>query len=298
MAKLEDGSLLGTYRKGEEHFGDEGIVVTRKSLDGGGSWSSESTAAAESGLDTRGGSLAQLSDGRVALTYWVREIGGDQILNGARVQFSDDGGTTWDPPVVILDDMLYAQCAGPVVEHDGDLLIPLYGGVGTPSRRCKVVKSTDGGATWSVLSTMSDTSVESHEPNIVELSDGSLMGLIRHHDDHELALVYSTDHGATWTAPTVFLSEVLSRPSAIVLASGRVVLAYRDLTASQDTRLIYSDDDGVTWSTPEDPDATTSKQFLYAGFAETSPDTVGMFYAQLGTAAGSADVKFVRWVTP
>ncbi len=160
---------------------------------------------------------------RVYVT-WTRYIfnahNGNFVQSPIDFAFSTNGGKTFSSPQLISGNVLYSQGSRPVVGPDGTLYVFWDGATRlATSDGTWVVKSTDGGATWSKpvevsplaeISTPADTVFRVNSfpaadvaPNgdlyaawSTQVSDGS--------GGHSAA-VYSksTDGGATWSAPAL-----------------------------------------------------------------------------------------------
>jgi len=105
--------------------------------------------------------------------------------------------------------------------------------------RAMLVRSTDGGATWSKPETIIDTPRDDRSPAIVELPDGTLLcsffaysgANAREHPDlaHRTCIIRSFDGGRTWEQkpghlPSPFLCDATDGPP-VVLADGSALLA-------------------------------------------------------------------------
>lgn len=138
-----------------------------------------------------------------------------------------------------------------------------------------VLRSTDGGATWTQSPTelMLPSAPVGYERGVTELAiteldDGRIMVMARQQDmtKHYLLTAYSDDDGITWSTPTD--SEILSSNTAAALfrdgrgghgltwpghnGFGQVSYYRNNLTAA------YSDDDGESWNGYQDLLAASS----------------------------------------
>jgi predicted neuraminidase len=137
----------------------------------------------------------------------------------------------------------------PVQLTSGALLLPVYD---ERTWQSYMLRSTDGGATWDLGAAITTPSGNIH-PCVVELSDGTLLALLRTGGaGGQIWRAASADEGRTWSAiaPTAF-----PNPNAGIdllrLQDGRLLLAFNN---SQTERvpldLAWSDDEGATWSAP------------------------------------------------
>jgi hypothetical protein len=171
-------------------------------------------------VDSNSGSPFQ---DRIYVT-WTRFI--FNAHNGRYVQspiwfvYSTDGGTTFSAPTNISANAHYSQGSHPVVGPDGTLYVFWDGSTRLASTNSTyVVKSTDGGATFSSplqVSTLTETAgvqntvfrVNSY-PAAAVASNGDVYVTWATEIAGSSVAVYSksTDAGATWSAPTpVFAS--------------------------------------------------------------------------------------------
>ncbi|HVF10057.1 MAG TPA: sialidase family protein [Abditibacteriaceae bacterium] len=184
---------------------------------------------------------------------------------GAWVRTSEDGGETWNPVVRIPVTAPH----GPIRLQSGDLLYfgkefgksrdDFTGGTG----RVIAMQSNDDGATWQELGEVplcEGTHVESyHEPHVVELPSGKLIGVIRIQNfggkaqledagilNFSIMQTESEDGGRTWTTarPLGFHG---SPPHILRHSSGVLVLSYGYRQEPYGERVALSRDDGATW---------------------------------------------------
>lgn len=158
---------------------------------------------------------------RVYVT-WTRFIfnanTGAYVQSPINFAFSTDGGQTFSTPKLISGNVLYDQGSRPVVGPDGTLYVFWDGATRLATLDSTyVVKSTDGGATWSKpvqVSTLNEISPPANtvfRVNSFPAADVAPNGDVYVAWSTEVsdstgghaAAVYSksTDGGATWTAP-------------------------------------------------------------------------------------------------
>ena len=149
---------------------------------------------------------------------WTRFI--FNAHNGRYVQspiwfvYSTDGGTTFSAPTNISANAHYSQGSRPVVGPDGTLYVFWDGSTRLASTNSTyVVKSTDGGVTWSSplqVSTLTEISgvqdtafrVNSYPAAAVDSNGVVYVTWATEVDNHSVAVYsQSTDAGATWSAP-------------------------------------------------------------------------------------------------
>ncbi|MCH5318803.1 MAG: exo-alpha-sialidase [Paramuribaculum sp.] len=225
IVTAKDGSLVTVADKRIEHNGDLPAkidVVSRRSTDGGKTWSDYVTVAAH---DEVGGC------GDPALV--VDEKTGDILCifshgNGLwqdspaqiTVVRSKDNGKTWGPMLNINPQILttdpngkqpikctaaFASSGRALQLADGRIMFPLVTRTaGVNEFTVYAVYSDDGGKTWKVGKTPGTT--DGDESKIVELADGTLIMSIRNrYRDKKYynrrIFAYSKDRGETWSEP-------------------------------------------------------------------------------------------------
>ena len=184
---------------------------------------------------------------------------------GSWVRTSDDGGLTWDEPVRVS----VSSPHGPNCLANGDLVylgktvasdeigkVMNAGSIG-------LIRSSDGGRSWTPQGSVplpEGVDVECfHEPHVVELKDGRLLGLIRydpnHHDygnrqpgqtDFQMCQSFSGDGGKTWSRAEV-MDFHGSPPHLLRHSSGALVASYGYREQPYGIRAMLSFDDGETW---------------------------------------------------
>jgi hypothetical protein len=246
------GEFLVAYRDADDHYvrasrdrqRDRGVIRLQRSLDHGNTWS-PSVVIQDDGLDdSRDPALAVLANGQLVLSYFV--YAGEIVTSFVRI--SSDHGDTWAPAVEVAHGFAVgsAVCA-PVAElADGGLLIPLFGRFRDEADiSCTVSRSDDGGASWRHVATIATGGgLQWTEPNLVVLSGGEVVCLIRQNaSPRHIFVSRSDDGGASWSAPSQAF-EGNGRPAVIEAADGCVV-AYR--SPAGHTACRYSFDMGSTW---------------------------------------------------
>ena len=183
-------------------------------------------------------------------------------LMGSWTMLTEDGGKSWTRPIRVPVSAPH----GYIVLKDGSL-----GYLGKrfredsrgPDGDVQYAVSEDGGYTWQIRGTVpipeDDYLQNYHEPHVIELKDGSLMGVIRYHikrrhqdgtthgEGLDTCLTFSKDGGCTWTEPRR-MHVGGSPPHLLRHSSGAIVMVYgwRELGYGQ--RAVVSYDEGQTWS--------------------------------------------------
>ncbi|MBV9259599.1 MAG: exo-alpha-sialidase [Ktedonobacteraceae bacterium] len=71
------------------------------------------------------------------------------------MSYSDDGGLTWSKPQSPAGQSFFAQGGQPVVQPNGNVIVPIYGYDSTGAESIYSYRSTDGGASWTDLTKVS-----------------------------------------------------------------------------------------------------------------------------------------------
>ncbi|WP_353114705.1 sialidase family protein [Microbacterium sp.] len=229
-------------------------------------------ATAPVGTSIRFPGAVKLADGTIIASYYEASAhaGTNGVIKTVR---STDGGTTWSSPSLVIDPAYDPRDPKLEVLRDGTLLLTyFYTQWGTPNvlHGTFVMRSTDGGATWSSPTQVSTQMscacgpvtggyplgwAANHGP-IVELPDGDLLiplyGTLPGDARQRATVVRSTDKGLTWDAANESLLAVgtvsFQEPNLSVLPSGEIVALIRSTSNPVRAYISRSSDNGHTWS--------------------------------------------------
>ncbi len=174
---------------------------------------------------------------------------------GSWTMVSRDGGKSWDQPVRCPVSTPH----GPIRLKDGRLLYlgkQFHEDMDRPFGQLAVAVSQDMGQSWAEIATVSipdGYSIDQfHEPHVLELKDGTLLGTIRYHypegegGNMDVFQTVSTDEGLSWSEP--FNLRVQGSPPHLLRHSCAAIVmsyGYRHPGYGQRARISY--DEGKTW---------------------------------------------------
>ncbi len=285
FVRCADGSLLASYRRADGHANSTvSTIVMTRSYDFGRTWSPTWTVFSD--VSDGYGMFTRLASGRLALVGQskVGAVGSGATGTYVAVSYSSDNGSTWSAPVKVpFTHTDWTYYSGNLVElADGAQVVMAYGhntGATSNAWSVRVMRSTNGGATWTNEVTIADgtSPVRDYSEGTVNLlPDGSIMALFRSDVIGSMQRSVSTDGGLTWSAPTSVFTGT-GRPAWILLDSGAVVCTYRAITGSAHV-IRTSWDNGLTWSA-ERQVAPVTTQSVYSQIEQVSSGLVGMIYA-------------------
>jgi len=226
----------------------------------------------------------------------------DAARAGSNVRVSDEDGMSWGEQIWLPVSAPH----GPILRRDGSLL---YLGKemwchdkSTPDVVI-AMESRDEGKTWTELGRVPLPQVEGiewnhlHEPHVAELSDGTLIGMIRGHHPMGLTLyqTMSYDGGKTWTVP-VHLGVNGAPPHVLLHSSGAVITTFGRREAPFGERAIVSYDGGKTW--PDEyilRDDAPNGDLGYPATVELDDGSLLTVYYQVAEGDKFPSVLYTKW---
>lgn len=224
---------------------------------------------------------------------------------GAFVKISHDNGKTWSNRIRVP----MTSPHGPICLNDGSLL---YLGKSYLCQHSEIVrdgeicayKSVDDGYTWTSIGRVPlPEGLEwdkLHEPDVLQLPNGVLLGGIRVHipEGITIYLTRSLDGGCTWEKPVP--TDICGAPPHFLLhSSGAIVMTYgcRKAPCGQRARISY--DNGETWSDeipvgPISPDWDCG----YPSSVELSDGSILTVYYQKFENDNYNSILSTRWKLP
>jgi len=183
--------------------------------------------------------------------FWcqaTRGGGGDPHVFAITTKNPEEENPTWSRPRFIHDGVMMNK---PTVLSDGTWLLPTA--IWRRDGSCRVVASTDQGATWELRGTANVPDPKDRncdEPMLVERNDGTVWQLVR--TRYGIGESTSNDGGRTWTPVEPWnVEHPTTRFFLRRLASGKLLLVKHgpldERTGRSHLMAYLSDDDGKTW---------------------------------------------------
>jgi hypothetical protein len=353
-------NIIGAYQQDRWSDGGAHGLVASRSFDGGLTWAQNFAPFSTCSGGTR---YARATDPWVSFDSAGRAYQISLGIDNATLVSSDieastsaDGGTTWSAPVVLVNDTTgthfndkqsitgdWRPGAGagkayatwivgslPGAENIGPIGAAhsyAYGGQPVFS------KTTDGGATWSTPTTISNAVVYVQGNQIVVLPDGTLVdvgamlfkgsGIQPTPHAYFWTAFISKDEGKTWGGPIKIAplgTQLLTNPDipnptslnqtiragdylpdvAVDHATGALYMVFADgiSTGFDHVKLTSSFDGGKKWSTPVDVTGTPATTHSFNGTVEVTADgTVAVMYYDLRNNTAAPGVPTDVWLT-
>jgi sialidase-1 len=284
ICRLTNGNLCCVFYAGYEHVSlprtdcpKGGRICQVQSSNEGASWSAP-VVLFDGPFDDRDPHIAQMHDGTVVCSFFTyRPQPNGRALCDTCLVTSRDLGRTWETePQVVAAGW---PSSAPVRElPDGTRILGIYHEDATNAYG-GVIRSTDGGRTWSApipIGLGSGVRLDA-ETDWVRLKDGTLYAALRG-DRVNMHFATSSDDGRTWS-PVKDIGFAGHCPHFTRLSSGEILLAHRLPLTS----LHVSSDEGKTWQGPYELDAVPG---AYPSTIELKDRTILAVYYVEG--AGSA----------
>ena len=280
IVTAKDGSLVTVADKRIEHNGDLPAkidVVSRRSTDGGKTWSPYVTVAAH-----------------------------DEVSR------STDNGLTWEPMLDINPQILttdpngkqpikctsaFATSGRATQLEDGRILFPLVvREEGNPKFKVYAIYTDDAGRNWKVSKNPATT--DGDESKIVELPDGTLIMSIRNRFGSLRKFSYSKDRGETWSDPVPVEGLPDPRCNGDIIryttTDGKNVLLQSlpgDPKGRNNVAIYASYDDGKTWPVKKTIVTTPS---AYSSMTILPDGSIGILTEESQNNHYSYDIWYTR----
>jgi len=213
---------------------------------------------------------------------------------------SSDSAKTWTEPVK-LNQPNHTTRSNGIPLSTSELLVPLHL-LGTKGGG--VMKSRDGGKTWTRFGAVTNPEGQGGEPTIAETKSGAIHMLLRTKDG-QLWRSISTNKGETWSASEkTGLTSTSSASHLLCTRDGTLVLTYNPGPDPLRFPLIMrtSRDEGVTWSEPtllaDRPTKIGGWSVCYPTLTELPDGTLIAIWAQIKSSPGElhGDIHSARIV--
>jgi hypothetical protein len=236
-----------------------GLLVYH-SADGGHTWD-ERPAGLDWGHDHPMVAVDRSTSARRGWIYVVSSH--DSRVDTAKTRFtvfvarSRDGGKSFDPPVSLTSTNMLIKAEPPAVLADGTLIVPYVeaataNGQMLPKRRAWVVRSTDGGGTFSRPMSVGAACGPpgfTQSSLAADVSAGRfrsrLYFVCNSRETHSVAVSFSADAGITWSTPIPAspapADSAISRRvmATAVNKNGVLGIIWNEAFASADTRCYH-----------------------------------------------------------
>ena len=271
--------LIGVWQQDRWSNGAATGILTGVSFDHGQTW----TISIASLSQCSGGTFQRASDPWISIspngTAYQSALGtniSSLTTTGVLVSRSSDGGMTWSSPITVDGSSGSDKESITADPTDSNYIYAVWDETDIANLQpAAFSRSTDGGVTWEPAVTIYDPGVDAFTSGnqIAVLPSGTLLDVFISGSDgqpDQIAIVRSTDQGATWSVPTIVATDddigiVNSKTQqgirvggfhtvAVDMASGSVYIAWDDARFSGNQRdgiaLSKSLDGGSTWSAP------------------------------------------------
>lgn len=257
---LEDGRILFVYSKYEgESTSDHApaSLAARYSDDGGKTWSEEDEIIVpnEGGMNVMSVSLLRLQNGDIGMFYLRKNSTEDCI---PMMRISKDEAKTWSEAIPCITDRVgyFVLNNDRVIQlADGRLMMAVAlhnfpGGEWSNQGDLYAYYSDDDGQSWTASKKVpNDSDMITHEPGLIELSDGRIMMFIRASGGYQ-QLSFSSNRGETWSPV-----EPSNIPSPVSPAT------IEKIPGTDDWLLVWNNNDG------SDPDLEGKRTPLTAAIS-------------------------------
>lgn len=291
ICRLPNGDLLCVFYAGYGHVSlptserpKGGCICQVQSSDEGRTWSTPRVLF-DGPQDDRDPHIAALRDGRLLCGFFqYRSINGKTEVDVCLIE-SRDGGRTWPTEPRRLAANHWATSA-PVRElPDGIQFLGVYT-ANDSTAYGTVLRSTDGGKTWSepvAIDPHSGVRLDA-EADLLRLNDGTILAALRGDGKVNLHFATSADEGLTWSnvRDSGFLGHC---PHFTRLSTGEILLGHRQPA----TTLHISRDDAKSWKGPIEFDAVSG---AYPSTVELKDHSVLVVYYEEGPTSGVRAARF------
>ncbi len=228
----------------------------------------------------------------------------EETKGGCYVKISEDYGVTWGESIRVPMNCPH----GPNLMADGTLIFlgKIWPGeCGEDEKKIAAFHSKDNGKTWEmrgIVPLPEELILDMmHEPHVVQLPSGRLLGAIRVHcrpvePSFTVYTTFSDDGGFTWSMP-VCIGVDGSPPHLMVHSSGAVICSYsrRGEEGNKSERACVSYDGGETWTEDYVINDEAMYDHGYPATVELSDGSLLTVYYQPYPGDGPCSVLHTKW---
>lgn len=335
ICKDDNGVLYAVcsgYRMG--HICPFGKTVMYKSLDEGKTWSVP-IIINDSELDDRDAGIIALGDNKLLAAWFshpakvyldndynvnyirwftpdesiiafaqlasFRNIPQERSGGGSFVSLSRDGGNIWSEPVRVPVSAPH----GPALLSDGSLfyLGKEFNAVYEEDSKISAYTSTDDGMSWEKVSEVECPEgyglQNFHEPHVMELADGRLLGVIRAqgspvYHGFSIFTCVSRDRGRSWTIPKC-IGISGSPPHLLLHSSGAIICSFGRREVPFGERAVISTDGGDTWEKEYILYPGVNGDLGYPASVELSDGSILTVYYQHYSNDRKTSILYTKW---
>jgi len=278
LVELPNGELLAAWFAGSQEGASDTAELGARLVPGANAWSKPQVLVDTPGKSDGNPVLHLDRQGRVWIFYVTKE--NDREPQWAqcplKCRVSADGGNTFGPERIIHPELGWMDRNKPIYLSNGDLLLPIYDERNWTSL---MFISPDDGATWFASQTIAGKG-GNIQPAVVQLSDGSLLALMRTGSrHHRLWRSVSRDKGRTWApAQETELPNPNSACDMVRLKNGHLVLAFNDTPKGRTPLTVaLSTDEGRTWAHKRNLE-TAPGEYSYPAVIQTRDGMIHVTY--------------------
>ena len=260
-------------------------------------WFTEATAWCETAIGNKPDAAANVVK---SMIQGYKKLPKDMVGQRSFVRVSEDYGVTWSD----ITEVPVSAPHGPSLLKDGTLLYLGKESADMYNGRIASCISHDGGYTWTKIGTVGVPDgmkpENFHEPHVTELSDGSILGMIRVQGIDRFAnfTMYSTrstDGGKTWTMP-VPMDVSGSPPHLLMHSSGALICTYGNRDGHIGEHAMVSYDNGRTWSDDYIIDDNSDNPDLgYPATTELNDGSLLTVYYQRYADDSNTSILYTKW---
>jgi len=230
----------------EDFTSGQDEIYFSRSLDGGSTWSAIIQLSDSTG-DSDEPCIALDSSGNISVA-WEEGAPPEEIF----FRHSQDNGASWSAAVNISNTSGDSDDPKIAVDSSGNINV-VWQDDDSGNNDTHFTRSEDNGATWSQVKNVSDSTDDSHDPDIAVDNSGNINVVWEEYTptDSEVYYSRSTDNGASWSQIKNISNNAADSwdPDIAVDSAGNINVVWEDFTPGNDD--IYfsrSIDDGSTWT--------------------------------------------------